>query len=147
VSVDDLNLQDAEKDVVVGMYRENSKDIREMLEKLSGDLPHYHNLDWRLDVQVLTCCLAPHSCHNFRSEAGVFANKPSRRFCWSWRPATTTAATAGKLPCFKVISPHSSTSKINWSPAHPHAHPLLPQELAINESKTSHTGRIIRYVK
>jgi hypothetical protein len=34
------------------LYLENRKEIRAILGELSMDLPHYHNLEWRLDVQV-----------------------------------------------------------------------------------------------
>jgi hypothetical protein len=34
------------------LYLENRKEIRAILGELSMDLPHYHNLEWRLDVQL-----------------------------------------------------------------------------------------------
>ncbi|XP_065063471.1 COMM domain-containing protein 2-like [Rhopilema esculentum] len=34
------------------LYMEHRDEIRSVLQKLSLDLPHYDNLEWRLDVQV-----------------------------------------------------------------------------------------------
>lgn len=33
-------------------YKENMKDIRSVLSDLDCDLPHYHGLEWRCDVQL-----------------------------------------------------------------------------------------------
>ncbi|XP_068135329.1 COMM domain-containing protein 2 [Hyperolius riggenbachi] len=38
--------------VLLQLYLENRKEIRQILSELEPDLPHYHNLDWRLDVQL-----------------------------------------------------------------------------------------------
>ncbi|XP_077988238.1 COMM domain-containing protein 2-like [Glandiceps talaboti] len=40
------------KQVLLELYLENRKEIREILSKMSMDLPHYHNLEWRFDVQL-----------------------------------------------------------------------------------------------
>lgn len=37
---------------LVKCYLENQNDIRSLLATLNIKLPHYHNLEWRLDVQV-----------------------------------------------------------------------------------------------
>lgn len=38
--------------LLLQLYLENRKEIRQILSKLAPSLPHYHNLEWRLDVQV-----------------------------------------------------------------------------------------------
>ncbi|XP_030647612.1 COMM domain-containing protein 2 [Chanos chanos] len=39
------------------LYLENRKEIRQILSELSPSLPHYHNLEWRLDVQLASRAL------------------------------------------------------------------------------------------
>lgn len=34
------------------LYQENCKGIRAILSEMSLDLPHYHDLEWRFDVQL-----------------------------------------------------------------------------------------------
>lgn len=38
--------------LLLQLYLENRKEIRQILSELAPSLPHYHNLEWRLDVQV-----------------------------------------------------------------------------------------------
>ncbi|KAG9494274.1 hypothetical protein GDO78_001893 [Eleutherodactylus coqui] len=38
--------------VLLQLYLENRKEIRQILSELEPNLPQYHNLEWRLDVQV-----------------------------------------------------------------------------------------------
>ncbi|XP_077073368.1 COMM domain-containing protein 2 [Siphateles boraxobius] len=38
--------------LLLQLYLENRKEIRQILGKLAPSLPHYHNLEWRLDVQL-----------------------------------------------------------------------------------------------
>lgn len=38
--------------VLLQLYLDNKKEIRQILSELEPDLPHYHNLEWRLDVQL-----------------------------------------------------------------------------------------------
>lgn len=37
------------------LYLQHQSQIRRMLSLLSPDVPAYHNLEWRLDVQVCVC--------------------------------------------------------------------------------------------
>ena len=34
------------------LYQENCHEVRAILSQMTMDLPHYHNLEWRLDVQL-----------------------------------------------------------------------------------------------
>ena len=34
------------------IYQENCHEVRAILSQMTMDLPHYHNLEWRLDVQL-----------------------------------------------------------------------------------------------
>ncbi|XP_063772010.1 COMM domain-containing protein 2 isoform X2 [Pseudophryne corroboree] len=38
--------------VLLQLYLDNRKEIRQILSELEPDLPSYHNLEWRLDVQL-----------------------------------------------------------------------------------------------
>ncbi|XP_039513275.1 COMM domain-containing protein 2-like [Pimephales promelas] len=38
--------------LLLQLYLENRKEIRQILGKIAPSLPHYHNLEWRLDVQL-----------------------------------------------------------------------------------------------
>ena len=33
-------------------YQENCQEVRAILSHMTMELPHYHNLEWRLDVQL-----------------------------------------------------------------------------------------------
>jgi len=39
------------------VYLENRDEIRKLQQAISFDLPHYQNLDWRLDIQLSSRCL------------------------------------------------------------------------------------------
>ncbi|KAI2650095.1 COMM domain-containing 2 [Labeo rohita] len=43
--------------LLLQLYLENRKEIRQILSKLAPSLPHYHNLEWRLDVQLASRAL------------------------------------------------------------------------------------------
>ncbi|XP_055073594.2 COMM domain-containing protein 2 [Misgurnus anguillicaudatus] len=43
--------------LLLQLYVENRKEIRQILCNLSPNLPHYHNLEWRLDVQLASRAL------------------------------------------------------------------------------------------
>ncbi|XP_042568164.1 COMM domain-containing protein 2-like [Cyprinus carpio] len=39
-------------ELLLQLYLENRKEIRQILSKPAPSLPHYHSLEWRLDVQL-----------------------------------------------------------------------------------------------
>uniref|UniRef100_UPI00398F0769 COMM domain-containing protein 2 n=1 Tax=Pristiophorus japonicus TaxID=55135 RepID=UPI00398F0769 len=43
--------------LLLQLYLDNRKEIRSILNELAPDLPHYHNLEWRLDVQLASRAL------------------------------------------------------------------------------------------
>ncbi|KAL4630781.1 COMM domain-containing protein 2 [Arapaima gigas] len=43
--------------VLLQLYLDNRKEIRLILSELAPSLPHYHNLEWRLDVQLASRAL------------------------------------------------------------------------------------------
>ncbi|GAB1609150.1 COMM domain-containing protein 2-like [Argonauta hians] len=51
-SLTNLGFQDDKVDILLSMYLENRGMIRDILSEMSMELPHYDNLEWRLDVQV-----------------------------------------------------------------------------------------------
>ncbi|XP_069474472.1 COMM domain-containing protein 2 [Ambystoma mexicanum] len=38
--------------LLLQLYLDNRKEIRNILNELAPDLPHYHSMEWRLDVQL-----------------------------------------------------------------------------------------------
>lgn len=50
--------------LLLQLYLENRKEIRHILGELTPSLPHYHNLEWRLDVQVLCCSFVSSVCQS-----------------------------------------------------------------------------------
>lgn len=48
-----LGFSEELNEVLLQLYLDNRKEIRHILSQLAPALPHYHNLEWRLDVQVL----------------------------------------------------------------------------------------------
>ncbi|XP_029472176.1 COMM domain-containing protein 2 [Rhinatrema bivittatum] len=38
--------------LLLQLYLDNRKEIRAILSELAPDLPHYHSMEWRLDVQL-----------------------------------------------------------------------------------------------
>ncbi|KAI8770547.1 COMM domain-containing protein 2 [Biomphalaria glabrata] len=47
-----LGFTEDTRSTLLEIYLENRKEIRDVLDEMSLDLPHYHNLEWRLDVQL-----------------------------------------------------------------------------------------------
>ncbi|MBN3284593.1 COMD2 protein, partial [Polyodon spathula] len=43
--------------LLLQLYLDNQKEIRNILSELGPNLPHYHNLEWRLDVQLASRAL------------------------------------------------------------------------------------------
>ncbi|XP_043079694.1 COMM domain-containing protein 2 [Puntigrus tetrazona] len=43
--------------LLLQLYLENRKEVRQILSKVAPSLPHYHNLEWRLDVQLASRAL------------------------------------------------------------------------------------------
>lgn len=47
-----LGFSEELNELLLQLYLENRKEIRHILNQLAPALPHYHNLEWRLDVQL-----------------------------------------------------------------------------------------------
>ncbi|XP_072474383.1 COMM domain-containing protein 2 isoform X2 [Notamacropus eugenii] len=43
--------------LLLQLYLDNRKEIRTILSELAPEFPSYHNLEWRLDVQLASRCL------------------------------------------------------------------------------------------
>ncbi|XP_059424754.1 COMM domain-containing protein 2 [Carassius carassius] len=52
-----LGFSEELNELLLQLYLENRKEIRQILGKLAPSLPHYHNLEWRLDVQLASRAL------------------------------------------------------------------------------------------
>ncbi|XP_041349008.1 COMM domain-containing protein 2-like [Gigantopelta aegis] len=47
-----LGFEESVRAALLEMYLENRTEIRTILNEMSMDLPHYHNLEWRFDIQL-----------------------------------------------------------------------------------------------
>ncbi|XP_078420384.1 COMM domain-containing protein 2 [Cetorhinus maximus] len=73
--------------LLLQLYLENRKEIRSILNELAPDFPHYHNLEWRLDVQLASRALRQqikplltlklHLEQNGRQNANVLQTDPA----------------------------------------------------------------------
>lgn len=52
-SVKALGFADDLQTELLGHYVKNRTEIRRLQMEMSASLPHYHDLEWRLDVQVI----------------------------------------------------------------------------------------------
>ncbi|KAJ8277169.1 hypothetical protein GJAV_G00072180 [Gymnothorax javanicus] len=52
-----LGFSEELNDLLLQLYLENRKVIRNILQELAPTLPQYHNLEWRLDVQLASRAL------------------------------------------------------------------------------------------
>ncbi|XP_019899848.1 COMM domain-containing protein 2 isoform X1 [Esox lucius] len=52
-----LGFTDELNQLLLQLYLEHRKEVRHILSELTPSLPHYHNLEWRLDVQVASRAL------------------------------------------------------------------------------------------
>ena len=53
-SVMTLGCSEETRATLLALYLENQREIRDILQEMSMDLPHYRDLEWRFDMQV--CC-------------------------------------------------------------------------------------------
>lgn len=51
-SIMTLGFTEERRQTLLQMYLQHRKEIREILNEMSMDLPHYHNLEWRFDVEL-----------------------------------------------------------------------------------------------
>ena len=47
-----LGFSEEMRQALLELYLSRRREIREILNEMSMDLPHYHNLEWRFDVEV-----------------------------------------------------------------------------------------------
>lgn len=52
-----LGFPEALNQELLQLYQENCKEIRAILSEMSMNLPHYHDLEWRFDVQLASRAL------------------------------------------------------------------------------------------
>ncbi|KAJ8279609.1 hypothetical protein COCON_G00066750 [Conger conger] len=52
-----LGFSEELNNLLLQLYLDNRKVIRNILQELAPSLPHYHNLEWRLDVQLASRAL------------------------------------------------------------------------------------------
>ncbi|XP_054710904.1 COMM domain-containing protein 2-like [Uloborus diversus] len=52
-----LGFNEQSQEELVKCYLENRDDIRPLLTSFMVGLPHYHNMEWRIDVQLASRCL------------------------------------------------------------------------------------------
>ncbi|CAG5116756.1 unnamed protein product [Candidula unifasciata] len=47
-----LGFSEETRSTLLELYLEHRREVRQILDDMSLDLPHYHNLEWRFDVQL-----------------------------------------------------------------------------------------------
>ena len=47
-----LGFSEEMRQALLDLYLAQRREIRDILNEMSMDLPHYHNLEWRFDVEV-----------------------------------------------------------------------------------------------
>ena len=47
-----LGFSEEMRQALLELYLSRRREIREILNEMAMDLPHYHNLEWRFDVEV-----------------------------------------------------------------------------------------------
>lgn len=61
-----LGFDEGTRESLLEVYLQNRREIRTILSEMTMDLPHYHNLEWRFDVQVI---------HMYVSKISIMRNK------------------------------------------------------------------------
>lgn len=51
-SIMTLGFSEEIRQALLELYLQHRKDVRSILNEMSMDLPHYHNLEWRFDVEL-----------------------------------------------------------------------------------------------
>ena len=51
-SIMTLGFSEEMRQALLDLYLAQRREIRDILNEMSMDLPHYHNLEWRFDVEV-----------------------------------------------------------------------------------------------
>ena len=51
-SIMTLGFSEEMRQALLELYLSRRREIRDILNEMSMDLPHYHNLEWRFDVEV-----------------------------------------------------------------------------------------------
>jgi hypothetical protein len=121
LSLDGLTFKEDQKTALRDAYTLYFRDLRLLLSDLSLTLPHYHNLEWRLDVQLGTRFQRNHVQPvilvelETRSEDGAGEEKEERKMM-----------------------------QLDYANLD---HLVKQLELAVKEVNTKHARRIVRYVK
>lgn len=61
-----LGFDEGTRESLLEVYLQNRREIRTILSEMTMDLPHYHNLEWRFDVQVI---------HMYVNKISIMRNK------------------------------------------------------------------------
>eukprot|EP00462_Mataza_sp_D1_P018188 CAMPEP_0175140916 /NCGR_PEP_ID=MMETSP0087-20121206/11789_1 /TAXON_ID=136419 /ORGANISM="Unknown Unknown, Strain D1" /LENGTH=170 /DNA_ID=CAMNT_0016424221 /DNA_START=126 /DNA_END=638 /DNA_ORIENTATION=- len=112
-----LQLSEEQMGVLAQAYQSNFRFLRLNLANLDMKLEHYHNLDWRLDIELGSRCLRNHA-------------KPSFVLELETKDAADKTKTTG-LECDYANMKHM----------------VDELEKALSEAGNSHCRRIITYVK
>lgn len=117
LSIQDLLPSSQQAELVVEAFKTNFQAIRAELTQIDTKLPHYHDLDWRLDLQLGSRCLM---------------NKVQPKFMLELKTKDSDGEEKKQ-----VLAADYSNLK----------HMCDELESAIKEAKNKHCNRIVRYVK
>ena len=122
---------------LLALYLEHCKEIRSILSSTSMDLPHYHNLEWRFDVQLASRSLQRQTqpvimLRLHTKDGGVYEMDRERESINIYIPSTFTDETKTQLLQIDPANLLHMTQKL---------------EAALAEIKTQHCRRIMRNIK
>lgn len=133
--------------LLLQLYLENRKEIRQILSNLSPNLPHYHNLEWRLDVQVWIIMLSGYSETVLDSWINLWSSDSE----WLCLQLASRALRHQVKPTvtLKLQLEDSGKHRAHVLQTDPATlqHLIQEMERALAELKSNHCRRILRNIK
>lgn len=120
-------------------FQANVKMLRTTLGKMSMELPQYHNLEWRLDVQVASRSLHRQLNPTYLVQLDIKDGDGALSHALTWRSLTSERF---PLVAREAVRPHL----LQTDPASLN-HLTQALETALNEMKTAYARRIVRNIK
>jgi hypothetical protein len=144
-SIQDLGFSEAQKQMLAEYYLSRRQEVRNCLTDLQTRLPHYHNLDWRLDVQIATRCLRQQAAPSFMMQLTTQSHSPTvgssqgAGGAGGGDAATAAAPTTSIVTATQVTELQSDFKNLQ--------NMCVEVRKALKAAQTPHSTRILRYVK
>ncbi|XP_042636788.1 LOW QUALITY PROTEIN: COMM domain-containing protein 2 [Orycteropus afer afer] len=139
--------------LLLQLYLDNRKEIRTILSELAPDLPSYHSLEWRLDVQVLW--IQQRSKHSL-TLGNIISSKsygaPGEEITVIKLLRLASRSLRQQIKPAVTIKLHlnengSHTTKVLQTDPATLLHLVQQLEQALEEMKTNHCRRVVRNIK